>query len=147
MATRSSTTALQATLLRLAIDFASFMRLISCPVKVYVSFKFMACHAFVSPADVPTGQVLFAAQRHTHLLPDGKRAGFFIGDGAGVGKVLLLYCSVCWHSGRVVLNNFPARILLNINRPINGCSCMWWIARSQRGRVFPALYTSCSSCR
>ncbi|CAN0259794.1 unnamed protein product [Ectocarpus sp. 6 AP-2014] len=30
--------------------------------------------------------VLFAAQRHTHLLPDGKRAGFFIGDGAGVGK-------------------------------------------------------------
>ncbi|CAM9618424.1 unnamed protein product [Scytosiphon promiscuus] len=30
--------------------------------------------------------VLYAAQRHTHLLPDGKRAGFFIGDGAGVGK-------------------------------------------------------------
>ncbi|CAN0020567.1 unnamed protein product [Pylaiella littoralis] len=30
--------------------------------------------------------VLYAAQRHTHILPDGKRAGFFIGDGAGVGK-------------------------------------------------------------
>eukprot|EP00752_Nemacystus_decipiens_P009068 g8096.t1 len=30
--------------------------------------------------------VLYAAQRHTHFLPDGKRAGFFIGDGAGVGK-------------------------------------------------------------
>lgn len=37
--------------------------------------------AFHSP------QVLYAAQRHTHLLPEGKRAGFFIGDGAGVGKV------------------------------------------------------------
>lgn len=32
-------------------------------------------------------QVLYAAQRHTHMLPDGNRAGFFIGDGAGVGKV------------------------------------------------------------
>lgn len=32
-------------------------------------------------------QVLYAAQRHTHVLPDGSRAGFFIGDGAGVGKV------------------------------------------------------------
>lgn len=32
-------------------------------------------------------QILYAAQRHTHVLPDGSRAGFFIGDGAGVGKV------------------------------------------------------------
>jgi hypothetical protein len=30
--------------------------------------------------------VLFAAQRHQHMLPNGERAGFFIGDGAGVGK-------------------------------------------------------------
>jgi hypothetical protein len=30
--------------------------------------------------------VLYAAQRHQHMLPNGERAGFFIGDGAGVGK-------------------------------------------------------------
>ena len=30
--------------------------------------------------------VLYACQRHEQRLPDGSRAGFFIGDGAGVGK-------------------------------------------------------------
>ena len=30
--------------------------------------------------------VLYACQRHLTLLPGGRRAGFFIGDGAGVGK-------------------------------------------------------------
>jgi hypothetical protein len=31
--------------------------------------------------------VVYAGQRHQCFLPDGKtRAGFFIGDGAGVGK-------------------------------------------------------------
>ena len=30
--------------------------------------------------------VLYASQRHLTLLPNGRRAGFFIGDGAGVGK-------------------------------------------------------------
>lgn len=30
--------------------------------------------------------VLFACQKHQKLLPNGQRAGFFIGDGAGVGK-------------------------------------------------------------
>eukprot|EP00795_Rhopilema_esculentum_P015448 gene15448-6696_t len=30
--------------------------------------------------------VIYACQQHEHLLPDGKRAGFLIGDGAGVGK-------------------------------------------------------------
>lgn len=30
--------------------------------------------------------ILFACQRHQTLLPDGQRAGFFIGDAAGVGK-------------------------------------------------------------
>jgi len=28
----------------------------------------------------------YALQRHTHHLADGSRAGFFLGDGAGVGK-------------------------------------------------------------
>lgn len=30
--------------------------------------------------------VTYAAQQHEHFLPDGSRAGFLIGDGAGVGK-------------------------------------------------------------
>ncbi|XP_072934130.1 protein strawberry notch [Epargyreus clarus] len=30
--------------------------------------------------------VVYASQAHDHLLPDGTRAGFLIGDGAGVGK-------------------------------------------------------------
>ncbi|PNG99380.1 Protein strawberry notch 2, partial [Tetrabaena socialis] len=30
--------------------------------------------------------VLYACTKHLQLLPSGERAGFFIGDGAGVGK-------------------------------------------------------------
>jgi len=30
--------------------------------------------------------VLYACQRHRVILPNGSRAGFFLGDGAGVGK-------------------------------------------------------------
>lgn len=30
--------------------------------------------------------IVYACQRHLHHLPTGARAGFFIGDGAGVGK-------------------------------------------------------------
>ncbi|XP_054279208.1 protein strawberry notch-like [Macrosteles quadrilineatus] len=30
--------------------------------------------------------ITYAAQQHQHFLPDGSRAGFLIGDGAGVGK-------------------------------------------------------------
>lgn len=30
--------------------------------------------------------IVYACQRHQQLLPDGTRAGMFIGDGAGVGK-------------------------------------------------------------
>jgi hypothetical protein len=30
--------------------------------------------------------VIYAAQQHEHFLPDKSRAGFLVGDGAGVGK-------------------------------------------------------------
>jgi len=29
---------------------------------------------------------MYAGQRHGQLLPNGQRAGYFIGDGTGVGK-------------------------------------------------------------
>ncbi len=31
--------------------------------------------------------ISYACQRHLISLPNGERAGFFIGDGAGIGKV------------------------------------------------------------
>eukprot|EP00960_Hanusia_phi_P033852 750679-Hanusia_phi.AAC.2 len=37
-------------------------------------------------SDLQTEGVLYACQRHQMLLPNGCRAGFFLGDGAGVGK-------------------------------------------------------------
>lgn len=30
--------------------------------------------------------IFYACQRHDHILADGNRAGFMVGDGAGVGK-------------------------------------------------------------
>ena len=30
--------------------------------------------------------IVYASQQHEQILPDGNRAGFLIGDGAGVGK-------------------------------------------------------------
>ena len=43
--------------------------------------------------------IVYACQRHEQLLPDDTRAGFFIGDGAGVGKGRTIagqcdYCSL-----------------------------------------------------
>lgn len=61
-----------------------------CPVARLVTMKPQQLSNsnsnFTDHATPSAQQVLYAAQRHTHFLPDGKRAGFFIGDGAGVGK-------------------------------------------------------------
>ena len=40
--------------------------------------------------------IVYACQRHERMLPDNQRAGFFIGDGAGVGK------------GRTIAGRIPA---------------------------------------
>ncbi|XP_065056159.1 uncharacterized protein LOC135684506 [Rhopilema esculentum] len=37
-------------------------------------------------SDLQLEGILYACQRHQKILPNGTRAGFFIGDGAGVGK-------------------------------------------------------------
>ena len=37
-------------------------------------------------SDLQLEGIVFACQRHLKILPNGSRAGFFIGDGAGVGK-------------------------------------------------------------
>eukprot|EP00850_Spirogloea_muscicola_P007218 SM000036S13262 [mRNA] locus=s36:226900:240784:+ [translate_table: standard] len=46
--------------------------------------------------------LVYASQRHAQLLPDGARAGFFVGDGAGVGKGRTLAGLVLenWQAGR-----------------------------------------------
>jgi len=37
-------------------------------------------------SDIQLARVIYAGQRHEQRLPDGSRAGFFVGDGTGVGK-------------------------------------------------------------
>lgn len=46
--------------------------------------------------------ICFLLQRHVQHLPDGARAGFFIGDGAGVGKGRTIAGLILenWHHGR-----------------------------------------------
>lgn len=50
-------------------------RLITIAIGLYVLFL----RAFINV-------ILFVLQKHLQHLPDGTRAGFFLGDGAGVGK-------------------------------------------------------------
>ncbi len=53
-------------------------------------------------SDLQYETVLYAGQRHAQTLPDGKRAGYFIGDGTGVGKGREIAGIVLdnWHQGR-----------------------------------------------
>ncbi|WJX93222.1 udp-glycosyltransferase [Trifolium repens] len=46
--------------------------------------------------------LVYACQRHLHHLPNGARAGFFVGDGAGVGKGRTIAGLIWenWHHGR-----------------------------------------------
>ncbi|XP_042027486.1 protein FORGETTER 1-like isoform X1 [Salvia splendens] len=46
--------------------------------------------------------LVYACQRHLQHLPDGERAGFFLGDGAGVGKGRTIAGLIWenWHHGR-----------------------------------------------
>ncbi|HYX29129.1 MAG TPA: strawberry notch family protein, partial [Pyrinomonadaceae bacterium] len=41
-------------------------------------------------SDIQLERVIYAGQRHKQRLPDGSRAGFFVGDGTGVGKGRIL---------------------------------------------------------
>src|SRR5437868_8918430 len=41
-------------------------------------------------SDIQLERVVYAGQRHEQRLPDGSRAGFFVGDGTGVGKGRIL---------------------------------------------------------
>jgi hypothetical protein len=41
-------------------------------------------------SDIQLERIIYAGQRHEQRLPDGSRAGFFVGDGTGVGKGRIL---------------------------------------------------------
>ena len=46
-------------------------------------------HAIVNEgklSKIQMERVIYAGQRHEQRLPDGSRAGFYVGDGTGVGK-------------------------------------------------------------
>jgi hypothetical protein len=47
-------------------------------------------------------RVIYAGQRHEQRLPDGSRAGFYVGDGTGVGKGRILAGIIAdnWNQGR-----------------------------------------------
>ena len=64
--------------------------------------------------------VLYSGQHHQLVLGDGRRAGFFIGDGAGVGKGRQIAGIVCDNSARGRLKH------------------VWF--RCGRPRVFVAVY-------
>ena len=54
--------------------------------------------------------IVYASQQHEQFLPDGNRAGFLIGDGAGVGKgrtiagiIFENYLKVSWSVHKLLL--------------------------------------------
>jgi len=52
-------------------------------------------------SDAQLQAVIYACMRFQKTLPDGKRAGFFLGDGAGVGKgrEIAALIKQCWDKG------------------------------------------------
>ena len=53
-------------------------------------------------SNIQLERVIYAGQRHEQRLPDGARAGFFVGDGTGVGKGRILAGIIAdnWNQGR-----------------------------------------------
>ena len=53
-------------------------------------------------SEIQLERVIYAGQRHEQRLPDGSRAGFFVGDGTGVGKGRVLAGIIAdnWNQGR-----------------------------------------------
>jgi predicted RNA methylase len=53
-------------------------------------------------SDIQLERVIYAGQRHEQRLSDGSRAGFFVGDGTGVGKGRVLAGIIAdnWNQGR-----------------------------------------------
>jgi len=53
-------------------------------------------------SDIQLERVIYAGQRHEQRLADGSRAGFFVGDGTGVGKGRILAGIIAdnWNQGR-----------------------------------------------
>ena len=41
-------------------------------------------------SDIQLERVIYAGQRHEQRLPDGSRAGYYVGDGTGVGEGRIL---------------------------------------------------------
>src|SRR5262249_39833734 len=52
-------------------------------------------------SDIQLERVIYAGQRHEQRLPDGARAGYYVGDGTGVGKGRIL--------AGIILDNFNQR--------------------------------------
>src|SRR5215216_3279574 len=67
-------------------------------------------------SDIQLERVIYAGQRHEQRLPDGSRAGFFVGDGTGVGKGRVLAGIIAdnWNQNR------QRAIWLSVNNDLLG---------------------------
>ncbi|MEK6321019.1 MAG: strawberry notch family protein [Acidobacteriota bacterium] len=65
-------------------------------------------------SDIQLERVIYAGQRHEQRLPDGSRAGYYVGDGTGVGKGRIL--------AGIILDNFNQQrrraIWLSVNNDL-----------------------------
>ncbi|CAD5113144.1 DgyrCDS2335 [Dimorphilus gyrociliatus] len=67
---------------------ASSLSAVSLPEPSYPISEWLKsnCPCFEQLSDLQIDGILYACQRHQLFLPNNTRAGFFLGDGAGVGK-------------------------------------------------------------
>ena len=63
--------------------------------------------------------IVYASQQHDHFLPDGNRAGFLIGDGAGVGKGRTI-------AGCIYENYLKVDLLFTITGLKNATATLGW---------------------
>ena len=71
--------------------------------------------------------VVFAARRHQLILPTNQRAGFFIGDGTGVGKGRqlsgIILDSCCRGRRRHIWLSTSADLRVDAERDLRDCGC------------------------
>ncbi|XP_058054566.1 protein strawberry notch [Anopheles bellator] len=67
------------------VETASLSSVEPCDVYYQLSIPAETINAGLLSA-LQLESITYACQAHAHLLPDGSRAGFLVGDGAGVGK-------------------------------------------------------------
>ncbi|XP_047130991.1 uncharacterized protein LOC100210324 isoform X1 [Hydra vulgaris] len=78
-------------------------------------------------SDLQIEGILFSCQRHHLILPDGNRAGFFLGDGTGVGKgrqiAGIIFDNFCRGRKKHVWFSISADLRYDAQRDLNDIGC------------------------